>query len=196
MLSRARNLRLRNFHAWLLDGPREFCYDEATRETEHDHDICEKLQDIRKKAGMSQDALAEKLDVSRQAVSRWERDETLPETEKVVLLADLFCVTTDYLLRPQLETPEPTYKKRASRFLTEYLGTLARILGWAAVAWGALALLYQVLTGQMLGILPNAPLLFLRACLYPILLAVLKIAVGIALIRFGRQYEHDKKERR
>ena len=156
----------------------------------------EKLQAIRKKAGMSQDALAEKLDVSRQAVSRWERDETLPETEKVVLLADLFCVTTDYLLRPQLETPEPTYKKRASRFLTEYLGTLARMLGWAAVAWGALALLYQVLTGQMLDILQNAPLLFLRACLYPILLAVLKIAVGIALIRFGRQYEQDKKERR
>ena len=156
----------------------------------------EKLQDIRKKAGMSQDALAEKLDVSRQAVSRWERDETLPETEKVVLLADLFCVTTDYLLRPQLETPEPTYKKRTSRFLTEYLGTLARILGWAAVAWGALALLYLVLTGQMLDILQNAPLLFLRACLYPILMAVLKIAVGIALIRFGRQYEQDKKERR
>ena len=156
----------------------------------------EKLQDIRKKAGMSQDALAEKLDVSRQAVSRWERDETLPETEKVVLLADLFCVTTDYLLRPQLETPEPTYKKWASQFLTEYLGTLARILGWAAVAWGALALWYLVLTGQMLDILQNAPLLFLRACLYPILMAVLKIAVGIVLIRFGRQYEQDKKERR
>ena len=48
----------------------------------------------------------------------------------------------------------------------------------------------------MLDILQNAPLLFLRACLYPILLAVLKIAVGIALIRFGRQYEQDKKQRR
>ena len=76
----------------------------------------EKLQDIRKKAGMSQDALAEKLDVSRQAVSRWERDETLPETEKVVLLADLFCVTTDYLLRPQLETPSPPIRSGPAGF--------------------------------------------------------------------------------
>ena len=61
----------------------------------------EKLQSLRQKAGMSQDALAEKLNVSRQAVSRWERDETMPETEKVVMLADLFGVTTDYLLRQQ-----------------------------------------------------------------------------------------------
>ena len=42
----------------------------------------EKLQNLRQKAGMSQDALAEQLNVSRQAVSRWERDETMPETDK------------------------------------------------------------------------------------------------------------------
>ena len=44
----------------------------------------EKLQSLRSRAGMSQDALAERLNVSRQAVSRWERDETMPETDKVV----------------------------------------------------------------------------------------------------------------
>ena len=57
----------------------------------------EKLQKLRARAGMSQDALAERLGVSRQAVSRWERDETMPEVDKVVQLADLFGVTTDYL---------------------------------------------------------------------------------------------------
>ena len=41
----------------------------------------EKLQDLRRKAGMPQDMLAEKLEVSRQAVSKWERDEAMPETE-------------------------------------------------------------------------------------------------------------------
>ena len=56
----------------------------------------EKLQSLRQRAGMSQDALAERLQVSRQAVSRWERDETMPETDKVVALADIFGVTTDY----------------------------------------------------------------------------------------------------
>ena len=43
----------------------------------------EKLQSLRQRSGMSQDALAERLQVSRQAVSRWERDETMPETDKV-----------------------------------------------------------------------------------------------------------------
>lgn len=66
----------------------------------------EKLQSLRQRAGMSQDALAERLQVSRQAVSRWERDETMPETDKVVALADIFGVTTDYLLRLQLEQTE------------------------------------------------------------------------------------------
>ena len=101
----------------------------------------EKLQSLRQKAGMSQDVLAEKLDVSRQAVSRWERNETMPETEKVILLADLFGVTTDYLLRPEVERQEPIRREKSNRFLTEHLGTLARILGWAAVACGALDLL-------------------------------------------------------
>ena len=70
----------------------------------------EKLQSLRQRAGMSQDALAERLQVSRQAVSRWERDETMPETDKVVALADIFGVTTDYLLRLQLEQTKPEEK--------------------------------------------------------------------------------------
>ncbi len=56
---------------------------------------------------MSQDALAELLDVSRQAVSRWERDETMPETEKVVRLSAYFHVTTDYLLIDERTSPGP-----------------------------------------------------------------------------------------
>ena len=75
----------------------------------------EKLQSLRQRAGMSQDALAERLQVSRQAVSRWERDETMPETDKVVALADIFGVTTDYLLRLQPEQTEPEEKQPPPR---------------------------------------------------------------------------------
>ena len=66
----------------------------------------EKLQRLRQKAGLSQDALAERLDVSRQAVSRWERNETMPETDKIVLMAEMFGVTKDYLLRDMPEKAE------------------------------------------------------------------------------------------
>ena len=58
---------------------------------------------LRKANGMTQKDLAERLNVSDKTVSRWERDGTMPETDKVVALADLFGVTTDYLLRQQAE---------------------------------------------------------------------------------------------
>lgn len=61
----------------------------------------EKLQELRRKGAMSQDGLAEKLEVSRQAVSKWERDEAMPETDKIVRIAQLFDVSTDYLLLDQ-----------------------------------------------------------------------------------------------
>ena len=58
----------------------------------------EKIQDLRRRNAMSQDVLAEKLEVSRQAVSKWERDEAMPETDKIIRIAQLFGVSTDYLL--------------------------------------------------------------------------------------------------
>lgn len=69
----------------------------------------EKLQELRRNAGLSQDLLAERLEVSRQAVSKWERDEAMPETEKVVRIAKLFDVSLDELLldrEPQPRQPE------------------------------------------------------------------------------------------
>lgn len=58
----------------------------------------QKLQTLRKEAGLSQEALAETLGVSRQAVSKWERDSGYPETEKLLAIARLFHVTLDALL--------------------------------------------------------------------------------------------------
>lgn len=75
----------------------------------------EKLQELRKKAGLSQDALAEKLEVSRQAVSKWERDETMPETEKVIRIAQLFHVSLDSLLMGK-EEPETQREYRQTNY--------------------------------------------------------------------------------
>ena len=59
----------------------------------------EKIIELRKKRGLSQEDLAITLGVSRQAVSKWETGESTPDTDKVVALAEYFAVTTDYLLR-------------------------------------------------------------------------------------------------
>lgn len=68
----------------------------------------EKLQRLRKARGMSQEELAARMGVSRQAVSRWELNIALPDTENVVRLSELFGVTTDYLLKQQEAGEKPS----------------------------------------------------------------------------------------
>ncbi len=61
--------------------------------------ISEKISILRRDFGWSQDELAEKLDVSRQSVSKWESGKALPDSDKVLAIAELFGVSTDFLLR-------------------------------------------------------------------------------------------------
>lgn len=63
----------------------------------------EKMYQLRKARGFSQEALAEKLNTSRQAVSKWENNNGYPETEKMILLANLFQVSLDDLLIEERE---------------------------------------------------------------------------------------------
>lgn len=64
----------------------------------------EKLKTLRKEHGYSQEDFAQHLDVSRQAVSKWESDRGMPETEKLLQISTIFGVTLDYLLKE--ENPE------------------------------------------------------------------------------------------
>lgn len=61
-------------------------------------EISDRLQELRKKNGMSQEKLAETLGVSRQAVSKWESGQTSPDLNKIVQLSSIYHVTTDYLI--------------------------------------------------------------------------------------------------
>ena len=58
----------------------------------------ERLLDLRKKAGLSQEDVAEKLNISRQTISRWETNQTLPELTKAKLLSQLYNVSYDFLI--------------------------------------------------------------------------------------------------
>ena len=59
----------------------------------------EKLYTLRKKSGLSQEQLAEALNVSRQAISKWEGGSALPESDKLLALSNYFGVSLDYLLK-------------------------------------------------------------------------------------------------
>ena len=58
----------------------------------------ERIYDLRSRNNMSQGALADKLDVSRQTISKWENNMCLPEAEKLMQLSEIFGVSTDYIL--------------------------------------------------------------------------------------------------
>ncbi len=65
--------------------------------------LADKIIELRKKNGWSQEELAEKLEVSRQAVSKWESAQSVPDMNRILMLSEAFGVSTDYLLKDELE---------------------------------------------------------------------------------------------
>lgn len=61
--------------------------------------LSDRIQYLRKARGISQEGLADQLGVSRQAVSKWESEQSMPDLDKIISMSDYFEVTTDYLLK-------------------------------------------------------------------------------------------------
>ncbi len=61
--------------------------------------MADRIQYLRKAKGISQEELADKVGVSRQAVSKWESEQSTPDLEKIIIMSDFFGVTTDYILK-------------------------------------------------------------------------------------------------
>ena len=98
--------------------------------------LSEKLQTLRKAAGLSQEQLAEQLGVTRQAVSKWETGEGKPDIDNLLPLAKLLHTTVDYLLddtadAPRAEKSQPQPQTESvGRELWEQLKTFGRRWGW------------------------------------------------------------------
>ncbi|MDY3051616.1 MAG: helix-turn-helix transcriptional regulator [Ndongobacter sp.] len=70
--------------------------------------LADKIIDLRKKNGWSQEELAEKLNISRQSISKWEGAQSVPDMNKILRLSEVFGVSTDYLLKDEISAPEGT----------------------------------------------------------------------------------------
>ena len=106
--------------------------------------IGEKISKLRISEGLSQEQLAEKISVSRQAVSKWEMDQALPQTDKILLLTSLFGISSDELLRDDIQIKNVRDKKRANRYFgtdgfrgeanvgltSDHAYKVGRFLGW------------------------------------------------------------------
>lgn len=86
-------------------------------------EIANRLVNLRKKNGLSQEALAEKLGISRQAVSKWERAEASPDTDNIILLARLYGVSLDELLQTEDEIPASYLEEKGTEAASTWAGT-------------------------------------------------------------------------
>lgn len=89
--------------------------------------IADRIQHLRKSQGISQEELADKIGVSRQAVSKWESEQSIPDIEKIILLSDYFETTTDFLLKG-IE-PAQEIEKKCSAMVFAIVGAILNAIG-------------------------------------------------------------------
>ena len=128
--------------------------------------MADRIQYLRKNKGISQEELADKIGVSRQAVSKWESEQSTPDIEKVILLSDFFDVTTDYLLKGIEPVPANATEKSDARIFSlvgsvlNFIGLVTAIMIWKeeqtsiSVAVGLILMAVGIMTfviGQFIG---------------------------------------------
>lgn len=86
----------------------------------------DKLFNLRKKIGLTQAELADALDVSRQAISKWEMGTTIPDIANVIALSKIFNVTIDYLVNDEIKNDSPVVKTTATTFRIKHQYILSR----------------------------------------------------------------------
>ena len=105
--------------------------------------LADKVISLRKQNGWSQEQLAEQLEVSRQAVSKWESGTSIPDLDRIVRMSELFGVSTDYLLKDDLEELELTgfsgttelenTRRVSAEEADDYMGLVQRTAGKIAL---------------------------------------------------------------
>ena len=154
--------------------------------------LAEKIAALRGERKLSQGDLAEKLDVSRQSVSKWETGQAVPELDKIIKLADLFGVSVDELVRdgdapqtsaPQTETPPAAvtkivYMEREGLRPVQIVGAVALVVGALLLFLGRLSV-YAPMTGIALVIL-SLPLLLAKK--HPFLIAGWLLCLGSCVL--------------
>lgn len=95
--------------------------------------IADRIQQLRKMKGISQEELAEGLGVSRQAVSKWESEQSMPDLDRIILMSEYFEVTTDYLLKG-IEKEERNEREKPDAGIFAITGTVFNFMGLAVSA--------------------------------------------------------------
>lgn len=98
--------------------------------------IADRIQNLRKIKGVTQEELADKVGVSRQAVSKWESEQSVPDLEKIIIMSEYFDVTTDYILKG-IETKKQADERMVNANIFVIVATVLNFIGLiiASAVW-------------------------------------------------------------
>lgn len=125
--------------------PRYYC-----PKKEDSMELNERLRELRKKAGYSQEELAEELNISRQAVSKWENSTANPDIKNLIQLSELYRVSTDYILfggSPAREPSAPDHTEQIKETPSAYTKRHTNGYLWLGLIVLAVLLLYFITNG-------------------------------------------------
>ena len=109
--------------------------------------LSEKLYNLRRKQGLSQEKLAERLDCSRQVISKWENGMTTPDVEMLQKYSDLFDVSIDYLVKEDMEETShicSTENNSENKKFIGILGLVISLIGCVSlIVFGAITVFYS-----------------------------------------------------
>ncbi len=162
--------------------------------------LADKIINLRKKMGLSQEDLAQKMDVSRQSISKWESAKSIPDLNKIIMLSEIFGVSTDYLIKDEIEDDTEVHddydislKKRTLKEVSSYIEDkkeYARLVS----------------KGVLLIICSAAPLIFLLALSESnyfssnvatasgLIFLLLTVALGVVFLVRANNYSYDFKD--
>ena len=145
-------------------------------------EVGNRIREERERTGMSQEALAREIFVSRQTVSNWETGKTYPDVQSLLLLSNLFGVTVDSLVRGDVEVMEKKLESyEVVRYKLQAGSVLEAVLIVLAVVVAGIVVVQGVRSGTPLD---SSPLAVVAIALF-----VAGLAVAIALERIQRRYD-------
>lgn len=118
--------------------------------------IGERLLELRKQKGLSQEEVADQVGVTRQTVSKWEVGESKPDFDKIIPLCDLFSITTEELLRGEKNEGEQTldkeeiYDRRALKRKTAKVLSISIFLYFLSIIWIILASSFESMSDEFM----------------------------------------------
>lgn len=169
--------------------------------------LSEKIMDLRKRSGWSQEELADRLGISRQSVSKWETGESTPDIDKIIRMSELWNVSTDYLLKEEeaLEQKSSQRRRQVSPEEAEDFLALSREAA-PRIATGVLLCILSPACLLLMGVLSEKSRIFGNVALIPenvagaiglvVLLVLVAIAVAVFITTGMRlsKYEYMEKE--